>query len=311
MNKSAIYFTRAAPAAREGAVILSGHMIDQEADPSFTRPMNIFVDQSWGHSGDVRNDVVYGLATRPSTAVPGLTEIYALGRDATLWIKRPRQDPVEVKVPVREPWMYLENVCLASTGIYVCGGQRQVYRYSDGQWSAQDDGIYIPSTNGEPGPTLFSIIELKDMSLLVVGSGGFIATRPAGGAWTILDCPTNMDLLCALPDDQGIWISGRAGTLLYLSADMATWSDHSDENVSTANFDCLAHHGKRVYITARNDLLVTTKEGGIAVVQAPFKPDSEFHSVCTSGDYLFVTGDEHVYRLGPDGWVYLQCPDNT
>jgi len=309
MNKSSAYFTLMTPAASPGAVILASFMIDQGDEPTFTRMYFVRPDKSWGFTGDIRHDLAHGLAARPSTTNPGLTEIYAIGRDATLWTKLPKQDPIETKAPVREPWMWMENLCLTSDGVYVCGGQRQVYRYADDQWTAQDDGLYIPSVDGQPTCDLRALTQLADGTLLAVGSGGFIAVRTRGAsAWTTIDAPTKADLLCVLPHENGAWIAGQNATLVHLAADH-TLADHSDPAIS-ANFDALAWHDGHLYITAFDQLLTPGGTGHLAPVDIPLKPDSELHALCTSGDYLYATGDQHVYRLGPTGWTYLLCPQN-
>ncbi|MCL2654030.1 MAG: hypothetical protein FWD63_09625 [Propionibacteriaceae bacterium] len=307
MNKSAMYFTLIAPAARAGAVVIAGFMIDQGDEPTFTRIAHVREDKSWGLTGDIRHDVAHWMTTRPSTTETGLTEIYAIGRDATLWTKLPKRDPIETIAPLREPWMWLENLCLADDGIYVCGGQNQIYRYADDQWTPQDDGIYVPSVEGQPTCTLFAITQLGDGSLLTVGSAGFIAIRHPGQPWKVLDCPIDTNLRCVLPDATGAWISGDSGTLLHLED--GTCTNHSDPDISTGSFDALTWFGGHLYVTA-GDKLLRLDDNHLTVVDVPLKPDSELHALCTSGDYLYATGDEHVYRLGPDGWTYLLCPDN-
>jgi hypothetical protein len=310
MKKSAIYFTKVTPAAGPGMAVLSGHMVDEEHDPTFTRFFLSRLDKGWGLIGDLKGDIAYDLAAVESIQFPGKTDMYALGRDGTLRVRVPPNTTTDYQVPLKEPSTYLEGFCIASDALYVCGGQRQVYRFANGGWTDWDEGLYIPFS-GIAGPTLFAIVEVQSGVLLVVGSEGFAALRHGIDDWSVLASPTNVDLHCAALDGKGgVWIGGDGGTLLHLQVSGQNWEDKSDPTISGETFERLAVHKGAVYVAGSSDLLVRTQAGKLGKVNGPFQSDSEFHCVCSAGDYLWVTGDEHVYRLGPTGWEYLQCPDN-
>lgn len=310
MKKSAIYFTRVVAAAGPGTAVLAGHMIEEEDDPSFTRFFLSKLDKGWGLIGDLKGDVVYDLAAVESIQAPGKTDMYALGRGGTLRVRTPPNTIVDHVVPLKVPSAYLEGICLASDAIYVCGGQRQVYRFVGGAWTEWDDGLFVPFA-GSTGPTLFALAEVQNGCLLVVGSEGFAALRYGSGPWRVLPCPTNLELHCVVADgDGGAWISGAGGTLLHFRVHDQQWTNRSDPSVSTESFERLALYKGAVYIAAFDAVLTLANDGKLRKVKGPFKRDSEFHCICSAGDYLWVTGDEHVYRLGPAGWEYLQCPDN-
>jgi hypothetical protein len=311
MKKSAIYFTKIAPAASSGTAVLAGHMIDEEDDPTFTRFFLSRLDKGWGLICDMQGDIAYDLAAAESTQYHGKTDMYALGRDGTLRVRMPPNTIIDHKVPLKEPSVYLEGLCIASDAVYLCGGQRQVYRFAEGEWTDWDDGLFIPF-NGTAGPTLFALAEVQMGVLLAVGSGGFTALRQGFGKWSILATPTNMDLHSVVSDGEGgAWLGGAGGTLLHLQVSEQIWDDLSDPSVSTESFERLTVYKGEVYIAAFDAILALARSGKLRKVNGPFKSDSEFHCVCSAGDYLWVTGDEHVYRLGPAGWEYLQHPDNS
>jgi len=290
---------------------LCGHMRDQEDDPTFTRLMLVRGNGSWGLFGDFQ-DIAYGLTVGLSKVVTGRIDLYALGRDGVLCIRLAPSDPVNIQVPVKDRAGYLEGICLASDGVYVCGSQREIQRYANGQWSMEDEGLFVPRTSGAAGPTLFALVETVPGTLLTVGSSGFAARRVNGGNWETLDVPTNMDLYCVMADAEGgAWIGGAGGTLLHLSPDASHWKDFSNPEISVQTFDSMAMYQGHVYVTAMNQLLSLSNDGKLTAVEGPFLKDSEFHAVSASDDCLWVTGDEHVYRYGPEGWEHLLCPDNA
>lgn len=311
MKKSAIYFTKVVAAASPGMALLAGHMIDEEDEPTFTRFFLSMLDKGWGLIGDLKGDVVYDLAATESRRTPGKTDMYALGRHGTLRVRMPPGVVNDHVVPLKVPGVYMEGLCVTSDAVYVCGGQRQVYRFADGAWTDWGDGLFVPF-GGSVGPTLYAVAEVRQGCLMVVGSDGFAALRQGGGQWSVLTCPTNLDLHSLLPDGEGgVWIGGDGGILLHVRVSDQRWADVSDPSVSTESFERLALYKGEIYVAAFDAVLALADNGMLRRVQAPFKRDSEFHCVCSAGDYLWVTGDEHVYRLGPNGWEYLQCPDNS
>jgi hypothetical protein len=285
-------------------------MIDQEDEPTFTRFMLARGDNEWGLISDLLGDVAYSLLAFPSNIRPGLTDMYALGRGGTLRVRLANQADRDLAIPLKETYTYLEGLCVASDGLYVCGGQNQIYRLADERWESTDKGLYEPFA-GKPGPALFSIAEVCAGTLVAVGSDGLVVHRQGIGSWERVEVPTNVDLHCVLPDGRGgAWISGDGGALLHHLIGESLLVDHSDREVSADTFDSLALYKGELYVTAMHQLLVLNAKGQLSAVKGPFRTDTEFHSVSASGDYLWATGDEHVYRLGPRGWQYLLCPDN-
>lgn len=306
-NNARIYFTKAV-ATSTGDAFLAGHVQDQGQDPTFTRFAKAG-DAGWVHLGDL-GAVAYGAIAVPVAQSPR-PWIAVLGRDGPLRLYKPGQQPADIDIPRKDKTAVFEGLCAASDGLYVCGGQRQVLRFADDQWQSVDQGLFT-KFDGSNDCSLFSIAELAPGRLLVVGSKGFMACRVNGGAWKTLDSGTNLDLHCVLAAGDGsAWVSGDGGTLLKVAADLASVQDCSAPELSRRSFDSLALYQGALYVTAFNELLVWAPGQAPDKVQAPFKAGSEFHSVNAAGDYLWVTGDEHAYRLGPKGWQYFQCPDNV
>jgi hypothetical protein len=311
MKKTAMYFTHVAAAVRPGAALLCGHMVDQGSDPSFTRFSQARDDNNWAHVGDLRDDVVYALASAASENLPGKTDFYALGREGVLRLMLAGQPDQDVAIPMRDKTSYLEGLCLASDGLYACGGQKQVLCYSNSFWQPADAGLY-EKFDGSNDSALFAMAELSAGVLLAVGTRGLVVRRSGDGAWQTLDAPTNLDLHAVIASgDGGAWIAGDGGTLFLLLAGTDTWEDHANTALSTSTFDGLALHQDALYVTALNRLLRRMPGGKLEQVKGPFKKGSEFHSVSAVGDFLWAVGDEHVYRLGPEGWKYFLCPDNV
>jgi hypothetical protein len=302
MKKTAMYFTHVAAAIRPGAAILCGHMIDQESDPTFTRFSQAYDENDWAHIGDLRGDIVYAVTSTASQKVAGKTDFYALGRGGTLRVMLAGQPDKDISIPIKDKSSYLESMCLTPNGLYVCGGQKEVLCYENGVWKNVDENLY-EKFNGKNESTLFAITEVHPGTLLAVGTGGFVARRYA---------PTNVDLHAVIPTgDGGAWIAGSGGALFRLVVSKGTWEDHSDATVSTNTFDSLALHRNVLYISAFTQLLQLQPGSKLKEIEGPFKKDSEFHSISAAGDFLWVTGDEHVYRLGPEGWRHFLCPDNV
>jgi hypothetical protein len=306
-KSSRIYFTKVIATA-SGDAFIAGHMQDQGSDPTFTRFMKAG-DAGWGHIGDL-GAVVYA-------AVPINVEnsprpwIAIIGQQGPLRLYKPGQQPVDIDVSLKDTTSDIEGMCSASDGLYVCGGQRQVMRYSDDKWHNEDEGLF-EKFDGTNDTTLFSIAEVAPGILIAVGSRGFITCREQGAAWKTLDSGTNLYLHCIIPaGDGGAWVSGDGGTLLKIPADMVSIQDCSAPELSRRKFGSLALYKGALYVTAVDSLLVLQPGRPMEKVQGPFKPGSEFHCVSGAGDYLWVTGDEHVYRLGPDGWQYFLCLDNA
>jgi hypothetical protein len=312
MKKTAIYFTHVAAYEVGNYALLCGHMIDQGSDPTFTRFAYAADGNEWGHIGDMRDDLVYCFISVPSFAVPGKTDFYALGREGILRLMLDNQPDRDLRIPRKDRSGYLEGLCVTSDGaLLVCGSQKEVLRYAGEQWQAIDEGLYEPF-DGQNDSALFAIAETAPGVLLAVGTRGLVVRRVGSQPWQTLDAPTNLDWHAVLPDGAGgAWIAGDGGTLYRLSADAAQWHDHGDPAISTAGFDSLALHKGTLYVTAMNQLLQLPPGQTLQPVDGPFKPGSEFHSVSARGDYLWATGDEHVYRLGPEGWQYFLCPDNA
>lgn len=310
MSDTAIYFTGIAASFKPGFAVLCGHLVSQRDDPTFTRFAQVRGDHEWVHIGDAEDDIVYGLTSRPSHTVQGGTDYIALGRAGLLRFMPSRQADRDLIVPTKDRYTYLEGLCVATDGIYICGGQNQIYRFENDQWSSVDDGLYEPF-NGKLGHALFSIAETTAGKLLAVGTKGLVVESLSDGRWEHLEVSTNVDLHCVLPDGNGgAWIGGDAGTLLHMLPDGQGFRDHTDVDVSTESFDSLVQFKGELYITAMDQLLVLNSKGQLKPVKGSFKKDSEFHCVSAAGDYMWVTGDENVYRLGPQGWRHLLCPDN-
>ncbi len=310
MNKAAMYFTHVAAAERPGAAILCGHVIEQENSPTFTRFSQAYDENNWLHLGDLRDDIVYAIASCPSHVVTGKTDFYALGREGNIRKMLAGQLDEDIVIPTKEKSSYFEGLCISSTGLYVCGGQKQVLRYTNNVWENFDDDLY-EKFDGSNESALFAITEISPGVLLAVGTRGLVARRNINAAWRILDAPANFDLHAAIPTgDGGAWIAGAGGTLFRLAGASDIWEDFSDATVSTNTFDALAVHENALYITALTQLLQLQSDGKLREISGPFKVGSEFHCVSAAGDFLWITGDEHVYRLGPEGWLYFICPDN-
>jgi photosystem II stability/assembly factor-like uncharacterized protein len=313
MRKTAIYFTHVAAALKPGFALLCGHMIDERDEPTFTRFARASGDNDWAYVlGDLKQDLVYALTSRPSPTAIGGTDFFALGRNGVLRVAATGKEALDLSIPRKDRSGYLEGLCVTSDGaLIVCGSQKEVLRYAGEQWQAIDDGLYEPF-DGQNDSALFAIAETAPGVLLAVGTRGLVVRRLGSQPWQTLDAPTNLDLHAVLPDGAGgAWIAGDGGTLYRLSADAAQWHDHGDPDISTAGFDSLALHKGTLYVTAMNQLLQLPPGQTLQPVDGPFKPGSEFHSVSARGDYLWATGDEHVYRLGPEGWQYFLCPDNA
>ncbi|MDE2048703.1 MAG: hypothetical protein KGJ44_09860 [Betaproteobacteria bacterium] len=306
------YFTTVV-ALTEGDCFIAGHLTKQASEPNFTR-LDMVRGGQWLQLGALK-DVLYG-ATAAPTADHARLSVVALGREGAMRVFRPGQQPAELAVPRKDKTGYLEGLCVASDGaLIVCGSQNEVLRYAGEQWQAIDEGLF-EKFNGKNDSALFAIAETRPGTLLAVGSRGLAVSREGGGAWHTLDAPTNLDLHAVLPaGDGGAWVAGDGGTLLRLSPDGTQWQDHSDPDLSTAPFDSLALYKGTLYISAMNQLLsldTADPQASLQPVAGPFKAGSEFHSVSACGEYLWATGDEHVYRLGPDAqWQYLLCPDNA
>jgi hypothetical protein len=306
-KKSKIYFTQVVAIAT-GDAFLAGHVQEQGSEPTFTRFAKAG-DAGWAHLGDL-GTVVYATVAIPVAGAPR-PWVAALGREGLLRIYKPGQQPVDRDVPLSDKSSYLEGICVASDGIYVCGGQKQVSRLANDQWSSVDQGLF-EKYNRKNGSSLYSIAEVSAGVLVAVGTQGLVACRVNDGAWQVLDPGTNVDLHCVIPsDDGGAWIAGDGGTLLKLSADRATWTDHADHGVSTQSFDDLSEHHGTLYITGFDQVLSLAPGATLQVEPVPFSKTIEFHNLSAAGDYLWVTGDEHVHRLGPEGWKYFLCPDNA
>ncbi|MCG3188290.1 MAG: hypothetical protein LKCHEGNO_00262 [Burkholderiaceae bacterium] len=306
-NKSKLYFPYVV-AAPGGDAFLAGHAADQGTEPTFTRFAKAG-DAGWIHLGDL-GCVVCAAASMPTHGTPKPT-ILVLGRDGPLRIYRPGQAPSDVGVAPKDKSSYFEALCIASDGVYVCGGQRQIAHQSNDKWVWVDQGLF-ERFNGKNDCALFAMSEIADRVLLAVGSRGFVAVRDARGTWAQIDAGTNVDLRCVVAaSDGGAWIGGDFGTLLRLGADLSTWTVVTDHSVSTKTFDSLALFGNQLYVTAHDKLLTFTAANGLQVASGPSVAGAEFHSVSSCDEYLWATGDEHAHRLGPDGWKHFLCPDNV
>lgn len=312
MQKTAIYFTHVAAAIRPGFALLCGHMVDEMDEPTFTRFARVGGKNEWAYVlGDLRGDLVYALASRPSPTVSGGTDFFAIGRSGVLRIALTGKEALDIPVPRKDKSGYLEGLCAASDGsVIACGSQKEVMRYARGEWISIDEGFFEKFDGGNDS-SLFAISEPTPGTLLAVGTRGLVAVRRGGSPWEVLDAPTNVDLLAVVPsEDGGAWIAGDGGMLLRLAADFLQWQDLSDRDMSRARFDSLALHKGVVYVTGMNQLLQLKPGSKLTPIVEPFEPGSEFHSLSAYGDHLWVAGDEHVYCMGPEGWQHMLCPDN-
>jgi hypothetical protein len=306
-NKSKLYFPYVV-AAPTGDAFLAGHAVDQGSEPTFTR-FTKAGDAGWFHLGDL-GGVVCAAASLPTPGMPR-PSILALGRDGPLRMFRPGQAPSDIDIAPKDKSSYFEALCVASDGVYVCGGQRQVAHRSNDQWIWIDQGLF-EKFNGKNDCSLFAMAEIAERVLIVVGSRGFVAVRDQRGVWEQIDTGSNVDLHSAVATgDGGAWVGGDSGTLLRLGADRATWTDVADRTVSANRFDSLALFDDHLYGAAFDKLLTYSPKKGLQVAAGPKLANLEFHCVSASGGYLWATGDEHVHRLGADGWKRFVCPDNV
>jgi hypothetical protein len=305
-RSSKLYFTQVV-ATPSGDAFLAGNALDQGSEPTFTRFAKAG-DSGWVHLGDL-GAVVYAATAMPTPDSPR-PSVLALGREGPLRIFRPGQPPTDMPVTLKDKSAYFESLCVASDGIYICGGQRQIaHRVSD-KWNWVDQGLFT-KFDGTNDCSLFSIAELADSVLIVVGTRGFVAVREPAAGWRQLDVGTNVDLHCAIASgDGGAWICGDSGTLIRLTADRQSWVDESDLSLSTHGFDGLALLKGTLYITAFDKVLALERGKHLAAASGPKADGAEFHSISAAGDFLWVTGDERAYRLGPAGWNSFLCPDN-
>ncbi len=127
-RSSKLYFTQVV-ATPSGDAFLVGHALEQGSEPTFTRFAKAG-DSGWVHLGDL-GVVVYAAAATPTPDSPR-PSILALGREGPLRVFRPGQAPIDMPVTLKDRSTYFESLCVASDGIYICGGQRQIaHRVSD------------------------------------------------------------------------------------------------------------------------------------------------------------------------------------
>lgn len=291
MTSTPLYFTKVV-ATTSGDAFLCGHAVEQGSEPTFTRFAKAN-DSGWVQLGDV------GAVITDATTVPGDGErpsIAVLAAQGVLRLYRPGQQPVDFEIPTSGATLGLAS---GSDGIYVCGVDGQVLRLAEGEWEQMGQAASVD---------LFGLAEVSPGHLVVVGSHGFIAHRTPRGRWQPLSSGTEHDLLCIVAsDDGGAWVGGDAGTLLRLTADFEVLPhSHGDHSI-----DALALLDGALYFTAVDTLFTYQPGTGATAVNGPFAPDAEFHCVSAAGDFLWVSGDQHVYRFGPAGWEQFLCPDNA
>lgn len=311
MKPAAAYFTHIAPLLTSGYAIVTGHMIHQGNSPTFTRVSRLCDPDNWGLICDIPEDIIYDLMVTESSDGSGKSVIYLLGRQGLLRILQSGKQPQDLPVLLKEPWAYLESLCVTRTSVYVCGGQNQIYCLQNGVWQSCDDGLYAPFT-GQNDMALFGIGELLNGAIMVVGKHGLIAIQHAQQPWQRLNIehPACGDFLSVLASgDGGAWIGGTHGVLLKYKPD-GHYDDLSNPSLSTDRFESLALYQGKLYIAACHQLLCFSETEGLSSVDIPIDSSHEYHCVRTQGNYLWVTGSTAVLRLGPEGWKRFICPDN-
>ncbi|MFO0696560.1 MAG: hypothetical protein U0230_23530 [Polyangiales bacterium] len=301
-----IYFTQVV-STPSGKAFLAGHMQDQGSEPTFTRFVRAD-DSGFVHLGDL------GAVACAATAIPiegaPAPGIAVIGRQGPLRIYAPGKPPTDVDVPLRDRTADFLGLCASSDGLLVCGDQRQVLRYADDRWSPIDEGLFEAFDGANPS-TLHAIAEVAGGMLVVVGSKGFAARRGSDGAWQRIDVGVAVDLRCVIaPGDGSAWIGGDDGTLLRLDVERGVVTERAEKTTSRS-FESLALRERTLFVAASEALWARSEGGRLEKVEGPFLEGSEFHAVSAAGPYLWATGDEHAYRLGPDGWKHFLCPDNA
>lgn len=312
MKPAAAYFTHIAPLLTPGYAIVTSHMMHQGNAPTFTRVSRICDPDNWGFICDIPDDLIYDLTVAEATDGTGKSTIYLLGRQGFVRILQSGQPPRDLSIVMKEPWAYLEALCVTRQAVYVCGGQNQIYRLQNGSWQSCDDGLYVPFT-GQNDMTLFGICELHNRTLMVVGKHGLIAIQNEQQLWQRLNVEpfATGDFLSVLPDgDGGAWIGGTHGMLLKYDPN-GLCHPLSAPSLSTDRFESLALYQGKLYIAAGHYLLCFSETEGLSSVDMPIDSRDEYHCVKAQGNYLWVTGGTGVLRLGPDGWKRFVCPDNV
>jgi hypothetical protein len=301
-KKSRIYFTRAL-ALPDGAVVLAGHMQEEDDDPTFTR-LVLFNKGAWGLLGDMQ-DVVYALAGKPN---PGAARpnLCVMGRLGTYREYVAGSKPVDQRIAWRDV-TYLESLALIDGSLYVCGGQRQVARQSANGWDFVDSGLFEPFT-GRLQCALLSIDGFSAQKIISVGLDG-AAWLWDGSRWSALDSPTNVTLNAIKCTSSGdAYICGDGGTLYRLDAAL-NWIDLSDRQLSDRPFWDLAIYGDHVYVAAENRLLRTDgrvlEDVALGLTAEPY-----LFGLSAGRDRLWCVGDENVYEFDGSSVTVHVCPDN-
>lgn len=299
-----IYFTKVLALPNAEALVF-GHLSAQQDDPSFTRLM-LVANAGWKLVGDI-SEVVYAAARdpRPTGIRP---DVCVVGRDGFFRILSGAKAATSGKIDKKDV-SYLEAASYHGQAIYACGGQNQVYRFLDGVWQDCSQSIYEPFA-GKLTASLSAMAPGPEGQMLFVGDHGALYLY-GSDTWLRLDAPTNTNLLSAVSTPAGYLVGGARGVCLRVGHDGEPQElRESDEVFGEERLNDMCWYKNACYVAASTKLFRFADEQW-KDVKIPIDPQVDsVVSVDAHGEYLWVTGGEHVFRFNGADWETLMCPDN-
>lgn len=201
---------------------------------------------------------------------------------------------------------YLKKIREINGQIYICGANRQVYKYTNNEWLSISDKIQtnkkvksiFNDINGSP----------SGKELYVVGNKGEIFSYN-GTEWFQIDSPTNEHLEGVTLFNDKIIIAGRNGTLIHGRENI--FHLISNHNFPTYNYWDINNFHNKIFLSSSRGVHILEKNNKdeYVIENSPF-PKHVGHKLSSNQDWIYSMGNNKIYAYNGELIQELECPDN-